>query len=129
MGSHIFLMLIICPPFRLHISVYILFFYLSSMVSFLPLITFDCYFFIISRKAYLWCSLPAFLIALGNVISMSSLQITLLPCMDSQSLGKYVMIRLAFSNNTSFHAEKNKAWDNWLPVEHFHRAVCDSQVF
>lgn len=35
----------------------------------------------------------------------------------------------AFSKETCFHLEKNKAWNSWLPTEHFHMEVCDSQIF
>lgn len=49
--------------------------------------------------------------------------------MASQALGKYSMAPLAFSKKTSFHLDKNKGWDNWLPAESFYMEICDSKIF
>lgn len=119
MDSHIFLMLIIGPSFRLpsfclpsvFLSTSSLFFFITTNNFWLLL------FYQIQESPTFWSSLAALPTALGNGISMCSLQITLLLCMGSQALGKYSMALLAFSKKTSFHLDKNKGWDNWLPAE------------
>lgn len=107
MDSCIFLMIIIGPSLRLPSFCLHSVFLATACVSFFFFTTnnFDLLFYQVQESHSFWSTSTALPAALGNVISMGSLQRILL-CMDRQALGKCSIILLAFSKKMSFHLEE-----------------------